>query len=240
MIQNSKILVAHRGAPYYFQENTIDSFAKAVTLGADMVEFDIRRTADGVLVAHHDPFILFNNKEYLLSEISFDKLRSISSEIGFQVPDIEQVIKALSGKTGLVIEFKEKNCEREVLDIVYKNTDPGKCIFTSFQPEILLSIKNINSELQTGFLFETLSNTVTEITFDILCPRESLLTSNHDFFSSQKRGGKSIAVWTVDDSMALKMFLDDPVVDIIITNKIDRALQLRNIRKEIRCDGENT
>ena len=69
MIQNSKILVAHRGAPYFFQENTIDSFAKAVTLGADMVEFDIRRTADGVLVAHHDPFILFNNKEYLLRDL---------------------------------------------------------------------------------------------------------------------------------------------------------------------------
>ena len=35
-------------------ENTIEAFELAFELGADAVELDLRRTADGVLVVHHD------------------------------------------------------------------------------------------------------------------------------------------------------------------------------------------
>ena len=44
----------HRGASRYAPENTIESLRKAVALGADFVEFDIRTTRDGVAVLLHD------------------------------------------------------------------------------------------------------------------------------------------------------------------------------------------
>jgi glycerophosphoryl diester phosphodiesterase len=47
-------VIAHRGASRLAQENTVAAFEMAAIAGADGVELDVRRTADGVLVVHHD------------------------------------------------------------------------------------------------------------------------------------------------------------------------------------------
>jgi len=49
------LVVAHRGASRDFPENTIAAFEGAKAQNAAMIELDVRRTADGVLVVHHDP-----------------------------------------------------------------------------------------------------------------------------------------------------------------------------------------
>lgn len=46
---------AHRGASATERENTVAAFARAVALGADGIELDVRRTADDQPVIHHDP-----------------------------------------------------------------------------------------------------------------------------------------------------------------------------------------
>ena len=48
------LVIAHRGASAQFAENTLDAFLGAVDQGADGVELDVRRTADGHLAVHHD------------------------------------------------------------------------------------------------------------------------------------------------------------------------------------------
>lgn len=47
--------IAHRGARAYAPENTLLSFAKAKTLGCQMVELDVQLSKDGVVMVHHDP-----------------------------------------------------------------------------------------------------------------------------------------------------------------------------------------
>ena len=47
-------VIAHRGASRAERENTVAAFRRAAELGADMVELDVRRSADGGLVVHHD------------------------------------------------------------------------------------------------------------------------------------------------------------------------------------------
>ena len=49
------LVLGHRGASAGAPENTVAAFTRARELGADGVELDVRRTADGVLVVHHDP-----------------------------------------------------------------------------------------------------------------------------------------------------------------------------------------
>ncbi len=48
---------AHRGAHRIERENTLGAFRVANDLGVDGVELDVRRTADGTLVIHHDPTV---------------------------------------------------------------------------------------------------------------------------------------------------------------------------------------
>lgn len=46
--------VGHRGAKAYETENTIESFNKAIELGANAIEFDVRASGDGEIVISHD------------------------------------------------------------------------------------------------------------------------------------------------------------------------------------------
>lgn len=49
------LVIAHRGASRAEPENTIAAFERAVAMGADGIELDVRRTGDDRLVVHHDP-----------------------------------------------------------------------------------------------------------------------------------------------------------------------------------------
>ena len=51
------LVLAHRGASRAAAENTPEAFRLALALGADGVELDVRRAADGALVVHHDPVL---------------------------------------------------------------------------------------------------------------------------------------------------------------------------------------
>lgn len=46
---------AHRGDSYTFRENTLPAVRSAIAKGADVVEVDVRLTADGDVVVLHDP-----------------------------------------------------------------------------------------------------------------------------------------------------------------------------------------
>lgn len=48
------LVIAHRGASAYAPENTLPAFELAVRQGADMLELDVLRSADGALVVFHD------------------------------------------------------------------------------------------------------------------------------------------------------------------------------------------
>ena len=69
------MITAHRGASFEFPENTALSMRKAVEAGADMIEFDLRGTADGVPVLLHDETLKRTSngsgmpEEYPLSEL---------------------------------------------------------------------------------------------------------------------------------------------------------------------------
>ena len=53
----SFLRIAHRGIPERAPENSLRGFMLAMTLGADMVETDVRATADGALVLAHDEVV---------------------------------------------------------------------------------------------------------------------------------------------------------------------------------------
>lgn len=57
---NPPIVVAHRGASGYLPEETLEAYALAIDLGADVVEPDLISTKDGILIARHDPNLAYS------------------------------------------------------------------------------------------------------------------------------------------------------------------------------------
>jgi glycerophosphoryl diester phosphodiesterase len=54
------VVVAHRGASGYLPEQTYEAYVRAIDLGADFIEPDLVSTKDGVLIARHDPNLVFS------------------------------------------------------------------------------------------------------------------------------------------------------------------------------------
>jgi len=99
------LAVAHRGDPRGAVENTAQAVARAARLGADAIEVDLRLTADGVVVLHHDPRLerLWHRPE-AVAELPFARLRALVP----QVPTLEEALAARDGReVPLVLDVAE-------------------------------------------------------------------------------------------------------------------------------------
>lgn len=102
-------VIAHRGASRGARENTIEAFRLAVALGAEAVELDVRRTADGVLVVHHDAVV--------------GDGRAIVETRRADVPDhVPDLGAALDAAAGVVVNIEIKNDKRD------PDFDPGDAV----------------------------------------------------------------------------------------------------------------
>lgn len=84
-------IVAHRGSTDDAPANTVEAFRAARRLGADAVEFDIRRTADDVVVVVHDATVGPDDTPVI--ELGRSDLRRIAPD----VPDLDEAIAACAG-----------------------------------------------------------------------------------------------------------------------------------------------
>lgn len=99
-------LIAHRGAHDHRQnifENTDEAFERAQALGCWGIEFDVRATADGVLVVHHDPTLerLWGRPDNI-KDLSYEVLHALAPAI----PTLDDVVSRYGGKLHLFIELK--------------------------------------------------------------------------------------------------------------------------------------
>lgn len=93
MTYKLRMVCAHRGASGTRPENTAAAFNEAVRLGAEMLEFDVRRTADGELVVIHDATVdRTTNGAGAVAELSFDKIRALDAGAGEQVPTLDEAM----------------------------------------------------------------------------------------------------------------------------------------------------
>ncbi|WP_405854685.1 glycerophosphodiester phosphodiesterase [Streptomyces sp. NBC_01515] len=85
------LAVAHRGDPWAAVENTLDAVRRAVSAGADAIEVDLRCTADGVVVLHHDDDLrrLWGRPESVAA-LTLAELRDIAPA----VPTLREALEA--------------------------------------------------------------------------------------------------------------------------------------------------
>jgi glycerophosphoryl diester phosphodiesterase len=98
-------VVAHRGGALLGPpENTIQAFEKAIAIGADVIELDIRQTRDGRLVIMHDPTVdRTTNGKGRVAEMSYESIRALKPP----VPSLAEALAAMKGRIDADLDFKE-------------------------------------------------------------------------------------------------------------------------------------
>lgn len=96
------LVLGHRGAPRQAPENTIEGFSRALALGADGVELDVRRTVDGALVVRHDP----SGPVGVWAEAAWADVRR-------RLPAVPSLVEALDACSGKLVNVEIKNATVE-------------------------------------------------------------------------------------------------------------------------------
>jgi glycerophosphoryl diester phosphodiesterase len=104
-------VVAHRGDSAHVAENTVEAFESAIELGAEVVEFDVRMTSDGVAIVMHDADVArTTDGSGLIRSMTVEQVGRLRIELGgggaAGVPTLEDTLRVLSGRAAADIEIK--------------------------------------------------------------------------------------------------------------------------------------
>ena len=119
-------VVAHRGgAKMGPPENTLPAIEKAIEVGADLIEIDVRQTADGQLVLMHDATVNRTTSgsrpiaEMSLAAVKELRVRHQGSDF-IRVPTLEEALQAMKGRIDPDLDFKEGDFQ-QLLKVVREN-----------------------------------------------------------------------------------------------------------------------
>lgn len=104
-------IIGHRGARGLAPENTLAGFKKALGLGVDMIEFDVRVTSDNVPVLNHNRTIkTVSGKKYKITAHSYEYLKKRKSDL----TTLDEALDFINGRVPLDIEIKPRVDTRPV------------------------------------------------------------------------------------------------------------------------------
>ena len=249
------LVIAHRGGKGLWPENTLYAFHRAVELGVDVLEMDIRSTSDGVIVVIHDEDLSrTTNGAGPVNEINLSELKTLDAGHnwtsdkgqthpyrgqGVTVPTLSEVFEAFPNEP-LNIEIKQVTPDivQPVADLIRKHNGAGRVTVASFDADTLKRFRKSFPEVST-------SATATEVTISYVLtqlrlgsfyvPSANLLQipeyagkrqiASPRFVRTTQMNGLEIHVWTINKPEAMERLLSIGV-DGIMTDYPDRLLAL--------------
>lgn len=207
------------------------AFRAAVTAGADGIEVDVRRTADGIMVIHHNRSL--TGLRTPIAAMSFSQMRKAAKVAGYRIPTLEETVRYCSNRLFLDVELKEAGYEAEVIAACRKLMRSKRVIFTSFYPDVVKALKAISPESNVGLLVGLrLANkvvgrwrmrsplgTALDCGADFIAPHWRLATAA--FCRRAHEADLPVVVWTVNRASVAQQLMKQQVA-AIITNYVDR------------------
>jgi glycerophosphoryl diester phosphodiesterase len=249
------LVIAHASSGYFGPPNTIEMLRAAVGAGADVVDADVRLSADGVLVAAHDDDLgEASNGEGSLRAHTFAELRKLDfgwnwkdpkgkfsrRGKGVTIPTVEEVLKAFPNRR-VSLEFKTTGGEATLCNMV-RRLDRTKDVYISSAGDAAIdTFKPICPEVTT---------TVTDAMVPLLRAAQAsgeawcapvpigqppFSRGNSTFISKKSvdwnhAHGLAVYTWTVDAEQDLRVALAAGV-DGVYTGRADLARKIFGKRK---------
>jgi glycerophosphoryl diester phosphodiesterase len=220
---------------------TIEAYAMALETGAEYVEFDIRRTADGELAAYHDPR---TRQGEVLAAISYPRLCELA---GYRVPRVADVMTLIAGKAAGHLDLKDTGGEEKVVEMALDILGPGNFVVTTLEDPSVDAIKTrfpaVPAALSLGRDLNEVPRARKAATrLSELFPMRRLRACHADWVAVHRRlaaagvlarchrAGIKTMIWTVDEDAEIRRWLADPRVTVLITNRPGDAVAMRSSR----------
>jgi glycerophosphoryl diester phosphodiesterase len=226
-------IIAHRGANKHYPQNTVPAFKKAVELGADGIETDVHLTKDGEVVICHDYTIdgtsngIGDINQMMLAELRQYDFGSYIGEqfTGIQIPTLTELLEVVRGLEIINIEIKPPRDHsmlvvEKTLALVEQFGLTEKLLISSFDCNVILAAKEMDSRIRTGMLYsiseaetphleELLDDPIAFVKpyrADALHP--FFMMMNEDYIAEAHAAGLKVNPWTVNPTETVKCLLD--------------------------------
>ncbi|MCW2796990.1 glycerophosphodiester phosphodiesterase family protein [Nocardioides sp.] len=240
--------VAHRGASSSAPENTVPAIRRAAQLGADLVEVDVRRSRDGVLVLLHDPTLarttdvrrVFPDRgPWLVEDFSYDELVRLDAgswfspeHVGVRVATVDEALdSARDAGVGLMLELKTPHLYPEmvveVAALLRGRRVPGsveaagaadQVVVQSHHHHSMQTFKSLEPTVSVGLLGAPAIRRLAAISTWADQINPGHFSVNARYVEAVHRHGMTCNVWTVNRRPAMRRVLDMGV-DGVITNR---------------------
>lgn len=236
---------AHRGASALETENTIAAFTRAIEIGADLIEFDVRRTADHTLVVFHDEDVHGRP----IADLAFADLLALAG--GILVPTLGETLAATRGRIQLDVELKEPGYEDDVVAAVRDGLGLADAAFSSFSVATVAAIASRHPDARVGLIVDSQLDSEIDAWRDFMDERGRMPTpddlleivrgSGGSFVASSYQllelpgyeaalanAGYPIYAWTVNARDVMRRLFADPAIAGVLSDHPDVALEVRD------------
>jgi glycerophosphoryl diester phosphodiesterase len=245
------VVIAHRGGRGLWPENTIFAFRRAVEMGVDALELDVRGSADGELVVLHDERVdRTTNGKGRVQDLSWAELKSLDAghhwtadaggtypyrQRNIRIPRLQEVLQEFSG-VPMSIEIKQESPPiLAPFCAALRSAGLGpRVLVSSFKSDLVKAFRAACPEMATSAtageatLFWALEQVFSSRLYSPPCgsfqvPEQTgkFRVVDRGFVAAAHAQGLSVHVWTVNDLAAMQRLVALGV-DGIITDYPDR------------------
>jgi glycerophosphoryl diester phosphodiesterase len=253
------LVAAHRGGDLLGPEGTLDIFRRAVEMGVDVLEMDVRLSADGALVIFHDSRVdRTTNGEGRVDSLTLEQLQSLDAGYrwrgdgdsypyrgrGLRIPTLEDVFRVFP-RQRLMVEIKSRDARisRSLCQTVHAHSAQERITVAAFSGEAIDVFRAACPEVATAASFgeATWYWLLHQIRLDGLYSpdfqvfqvpehRRWLTVVDRRFVERAHVRNLPVQVWTVNRREDMQRLLDFGV-DSIITGRPDALLELLRDRE---------
>lgn len=157
-------IIAHKGASGVSPENTLVAFQKALDLGVDMIELDVRHTKDEEIIVFHDSTLdRTTNGRGLVEKFTLAEIKELDAGSWFdpeyadqKVPTLKEALDLIDGRCKVLIEIKHMDhphyhdfAEKLINVIRQENNGFEWCILQSYEDKYIEEAHAYDDRIQT-------------------------------------------------------------------------------------------
>jgi glycerophosphoryl diester phosphodiesterase len=230
---------AHRGGAEVAPGGSREAFRDAAASGAEYVEFDVQRTADGHLVAYHD-----SRAERRGRYPRMVTRAALEAESGSEVLGLTEVLALLGGRTKGHVDIKEPGYVKDIVGPAVEAFGPDRMVVTG-EDDVVRAVKrhfpHVRAALSLGRgAHEIPLSRMVSTRWSELRPLSRVRACGADAVAVHhrlarlgvvdacERAGIGVMVWTVNAPAMIRSFLAGHRIETLITDRPRYALATRN------------